>query len=447
MFFSSKRSWLMYVGGLLVTAPLLVGYSDCEQSSPAATCDTDCPTGQVVICGNTCAEPAKQGQPCSTELCSPNSLCQAGLSCMPDMDGDYSCQDLNQTLWAECDLNNDLCANHLFCRDNVGCGATDTFFDRPRCFNPVLEGGSCDSNFDNPHCLPCAPGLGCDGGVCKRGCDSDKNCGCDDKKTDYQCVDDQCRVCNSVGDKCDDEYQFCCDGSKCDKKVGDHVECCFAPNFDHACDSTDDCCSGVCAASTQGGQKVCQPCLDVGDSCGTDGQCCGASTCQGGTCKLDCKVNKDCTATSAEGECRKGKTSCDDLGQSTCIPGAPTAEICDEKDNDCDGDEDEQLTGPTCPEATNFLSATCQAGFKTSGHLLCEGEEPVECTAVPSVDFCAGCFAGSDCGSCVGQACSAAVKCAPGLRCGDGPSPVCMAEPLCPQPGQCWLKAAVGTCD
>jgi hypothetical protein len=443
-----KRAWLRLAASLILTTPVLMGYSECEQSSPDATCDTDCASGEIVICGNKCVTPRTAGQTCSLKACDASSMCESGLSCMDDGSGVLRCQDAGYVLGAECPPSGaDECANNLYCRDNVKCGETHPDLQVGRCATPVLEGNDCDSNIDQPKCHPCAPGLGCDNGVCQRPCQDSGDCGCDKPGTNYECKSSQCVECQSAGNRCDGDYNLCCGKSKCQGKDAYGVStCCMPPNEGNACKKSSQCCGddSVCAPTGSTGTGVCQTCHDLGDSCANDAQCCGSTSCKGGKCIHNCDSNKACTASGEQGECRNGKTACDDLGNDSCEPAQPSPESCDGKDNDCDGDVDE-VEGGSCSDP-EIIGAECQPGFQPPKTLLVcdqDGEPPV-CVAMAD-DFCTTC--GGECGGCQGNSCSQSNGCAPGLACiGVGGSPdQCVPDNTCPDLW-CWTPADVGQC-
>ncbi len=91
----------------------------------------------------------------------------------------------------------------------------------------------------------------------------------------------------------------------------------------------------------------------------------------------DCTDGDTRTTTCGIGECAStGTETCTAgvWGGDTCMPGAPTAEVCDNLDNNCDGATDENLTRPTtcgvgeC--AGNTGTETCTAG--TWGNDTCD---------------------------------------------------------------------------
>jgi hypothetical protein len=62
-----------------------------------------------------------------------------------------------------------------------------------------------------------------------------------------------------------------------------------------------------------------------------------------------CDPSSDLTISCGVGECTKTQRACDEAGVPlTCKPGDPKAEVCDGKDNDCNGKIDEDLGDTTC---------------------------------------------------------------------------------------------------
>ena len=167
-----------------------------------------------------------------------------------------------------------------------------------------------------------------------------------------------------------------------------------------ACNGSDDDCDGKVDESTD-----LEPLPGVGDECGGSmGECRpGTRSCVDGelTCSgvgpapevCDDKDN-DCDGTVDDGnpgggstcptDCGPGTSRCDDTGNVVCDPPVQTSpETCDGVDNDCDGRFDEGLTnlGP-CGIATGL----CEVG-----HLECQGGDEVCVGATgPTQEICDG---------------------------------------------------------
>ena len=153
-------------------------------------------------------------------------------------------------------------------------------------------------------------------------------------------------------------------------------------------------------------------------------------------------VDDDCNGTvddvaptpcgSNVGECKKGTTACNAAGQQICSGEVlPTAEICDGKDNDCNGKIDDNVpgTGVACGNNTG----ECKAGTMqcVAGKLTCVGgvgPQPEVCDGKDN--DCNGTaddgIAATPCGSDVGECKLGSATCQNGvLSCqgGVGPQP------------------------
>jgi hypothetical protein len=96
--------------------------------------------------------------------------------------------------------------------------------------------------------------------------------------------------------------------------------------------------AGQCAVGTtncSGGMLSCIPGTPSVEVC--DGK---DNDCDNVTDENNPGGGQFCTAASAQGECRNGSTSCSG-GSIVCVPSGATTEVCDGKDNDCDGAIDE----------------------------------------------------------------------------------------------------------
>ncbi|MGH9867846.1 MAG: right-handed parallel beta-helix repeat-containing protein, partial [Candidatus Polarisedimenticolia bacterium] len=155
-------------------------------------------------------------------------------------------------------------------------------------------------------------------------------------------------------------------------------------------------------------------------------------------------VGSPCSA--GEGECEQsGTVVCAPDGLSSACdatPGSPSAETCDELDNDCDGTSD---NGFTVGEACSAGTGVCQA----AGVTVCSGDgTSTTCNAVPwspSAETCDGldndCDGTADNGFALGEACSAgtgACQAAGVTVCsGDGAGTTCNAVPGSPSAETC----------
>ncbi|MBI5486868.1 MAG: VWA domain-containing protein [Deltaproteobacteria bacterium] len=214
----------------------------------------------------------------------------------------------------------------------------------------------------------------CDGAV-DEDCDGVVDEGCD-------CVSGETRSCGVDAGECVSGTQACAGGSwdECAGFLGPAAETCDGTDED--CDGTTD--EGCLCA--EGDVRVCG--LDVGSCAG------GTQTCSGGawggcdgavvpTAEVCDDEDNDCDGMADEGcSCTAGATrpcgtdtgECT-AGQQVCAAGTwsgcdgaawPAAEACNGLDDDCNGTADD---GASCPPG-----ASCRAGVCTEGNP--EGEDP-----------------------------------------------------------------------
>ncbi|MFT5434812.1 MAG: hypothetical protein ACI9OJ_005526, partial [Myxococcota bacterium] len=145
-----------------------------------------------------------------------------------------------------------------------------------------------------------------------------------------------------------------------------------------------------CAATLSSGESKC---LEYGPSgrfcgseCGENVACPGGYVCDTGQCRREVgecacswKAIKDgaktvCSAVNEIGSC-PGSRSCLSGSLSQCGASTPAVEICDDADNDCDGQTDEETAGGDCTHENEF--GVC-AGVEVcqDGGLSCAAPTP-----------------------------------------------------------------------
>ncbi|MBM4353829.1 MAG: LamG domain-containing protein, partial [Deltaproteobacteria bacterium] len=128
-------------------------------------------------------------------------------------------------------------------------------------------------------------------------------------------------------------------------------------------------CSAECSGDGQGDCPEGYLCLDLADESGkacrpaSNGCLCSKETLAAGT---------KCFVENEYGKCG-GIGVCEQAGQvPSCDAPTPVAELCDNKDNDCDGQKDEGLSGNSCDIQNGF--GTCKGVSVCDGSVLyCEG--------------------------------------------------------------------------
>ncbi len=324
------------------------------------TSNTDCTVGNEIcfpsaLGGMVCAEPtAGVGNPCGldtgqcqkgTTLCvGGNLICQGGTPPNPE-----SCNGLDD----DCDGFTDEPAELTDAPADPNCwsGAGTTCSHSNAMWDPPA-GATCTGlgTLSTPPCQ--TGGLRCDGA------------------SGWSCVGDvgpTGEICDGVDNNCDgtaDEGNPG-GGAVCGSDVG---ECMTGMTV---------CVGGVldCQGETGPQPEICD---------GLDNDCNGAidnGIPIGGTCQ----VPYDTVAypgDRTQGQCRPGVNECDGMGGLNCVGGiGPTAEICDGKDNDCDGLTDEPgpqpdgVDGTVNPlDSTQTIGDACgvDVGECKQGQLVCD---------------------------------------------------------------------------
>ncbi len=118
-----------------------------------------------------------------------------------------------------------------------------------------------------------------------------------------------------------------------------------------------------------------------GYECGEDGQCIPLTgECACSPLAVSSEASTSCAVTNAFGSC-VGARSCSEEGLTDCDAETPAAETCDGKDNDCSGGTDD-LVITACVIANEYGSCP--------GTLLCQGGQGVCQGTPPTSDLCDG---------------------------------------------------------
>lgn len=208
----------------------------------------------------------------------------------------------------------------------------------------------------------------------------------------------------------------------CGGEVGPVKEQCNGKDDD--CDGqTDEALIRACKSDCGDGEESCQ----TGEWGGCDAPAPATETCNGQDDDCDGQVDEGCACKtgdtqacgSDEGSCSKGQQTCSAAGKWGACEGKTTAttEVCNAKDDDCDGQTDEALT-KACYTGP---SDTAGKGVCAEGKQVCAVGKWGECEGeiVPGQETCTG----------KDDDCNGKVDDLPELQCGEGP---CVAKaPAC----------------
>lgn len=184
--------------------------------------------------------------------------------------------------------------------------------------------------------------------------------------------------------------------------------------------------------------KLCDPSVGEGDQCDDENICTINDLCLAGVCSGDPISNSELVQCGL-GQCQRSVQSCLNGVLQTCVPGVPQTEVCNQLDDDCDGNIDNGLdTSTTCGiGACQRTVKNCENGVNNN----CTPGEPSSETCNGLDDNCNGTNDESACA--LGQACSSNNTCVSGF-CVDG---ICCNEACNGTCKACNLNGHVGTCE
>lgn len=268
-------------------------------------------------------------------------------------------------------------------------------------------------------------------------CKVSGDCPCgEDQLPTGECFGGYCVECRNLGQTCDDVTQRCCStGESCVDE-----SCCRRTS--QPCSASDDCCgSDVCLSGR------CLACRKLSQTCSEDADCCDGQ-CRSGICQVPCEEGTSCQVSGKQGLCSEGVTRCTPTAVVCEQVQFPTSELCDQQDNDCNGEVDDIPPTPCTGSPRG-----CQSGFQSPGFLRCDhGEEVCDMTRCAgragACDYCAICTDGPPCGSCK----SCKDDCPPNKICrivnADYAPSECFPNPRCTnlKTPTCWLPEQMGAC-
>ncbi|MHC4815653.1 MAG: MopE-related protein [Planctomycetota bacterium] len=235
-------------------------------------------------------------------------------------------------------------------------------------------------------------------------------------------------VCNGLDDNCDGQIDegagnTCTDYSNCTN----YVTCAACPPTPaESCDNVDNDCNGTVDDNVPGEGAPCGS--GVGECTPGQRQCeAGQWNCVGGTggsAEVCDGLDNDCNGAiddnvpgegdpcgSAVGECEPGQNKCQN-GQWICTGGVgPQPEICDGKDNNCDGTADELAE---CPGESECVEGVCVLPCGVGEFVCPGGTECIDGYCMPGECDCTNtqnCVNGNCVEKCTGVVCEDYEKC------------------------------------
>jgi hypothetical protein len=231
---------------------------------------------------------------------------------------------------------------------------------------PCLGNDECDSGF----CIPWDEGYLCTQ-TCLEVCPAGWDCRAVPQTAPdivFVCWPDQSRLCRPCSDdgQCGGGYCLTqADGRRCSRSCRDDGTC---PD------------GHVCAeVASEGRPEVSsRQCLPVSGAC----DC--------GPWLAESERTRDCAVENDAGLCWGRQTCHPEDGWTACDAPEPAAEVCNGRDDDCDGGTDEQAAPPAEPCVRTTAAGTC------AGAWVCDGAAGWRCTAAtPTAEVCD--YADNDC--------------------------------------------------
>jgi hypothetical protein len=125
--------------------------------------------------------------------------------------------------------------------------------------------------------------------------------------------------------------------------------------------------------------------VDCAIACGESGSCPGGTKCRDGFCRLEssmgdcaCQLGDTRECGGGRGECKKGTEVCTSgrVWSGVCVgEGRPSVEVCNNKDDDCDGLVDDEVTDPQACSLTLGVCAGKKNRCESGAQLVCEASD------------------------------------------------------------------------